>query len=41
MFGVLAVDVCDEDVVAILDFIVKTIVKVCLPPLGLPKPMEA
>ena len=41
MFGVFAVDVCDENVVAVLDFVVKTIVKVCYPPpLGSPKPME-
>src|SRR3981189_2739436 len=35
MFGILAMNVCDEDAVAVLDFIVKTIVKVCYPPIRL------
>src|SRR3979490_2648699 len=35
MFGILAMNMGDEDAVAILDFIVKTIVKVCYPPIRL------
>src|SRR3981189_1550853 len=35
MFGILAMNVCDEDAVAVLDFIVKTIIKVCYPPIRL------
>src|SRR3981189_1256098 len=35
MFGILAMNVGDEDAVAVLDFIVKTIVKVCYPPFRL------
>src|SRR3981189_1611742 len=31
MFGIFAVDVCNEDAVTVLDFIIKTIVKVCYP----------
>ena len=40
MFGILAMNVGDKDAVAVLDFIVKTIVKVCYPPSGSPKPVE-
>ena len=32
MFGILAMNMGDEDAVVVLDFIVKTIVKVCYPP---------
>src|SRR3981189_1118089 len=35
MFGILAMNMGDEDAVAVLDFIVKTIVKVCYPPFRL------
>src|SRR3981189_43217 len=35
MFGVFAMDVCDEDAVTVLDFIVETIVKVCRPSIRL------
>jgi hypothetical protein len=40
MFGILAMNVGDENAVAVLDLLVKTIVKVCYPPLGSPKPVE-
>ena len=40
MFGLLAMNMGDEDAVAVLNLIVKTIVKVCYPPSGLPKPVE-
>ena len=32
MFGILAMNVGDKDAVTVLDFIVKTMVKVCYPP---------
>src|SRR3981189_294977 len=35
MFGILAMNMGDEDAVAVLNFIVKTIVKVCYPPFRL------
>src|SRR3979490_3125050 len=35
MFGILAMNMGDEDAVAVLDFVVKTIVKVCYPPFRL------
>src|SRR3981189_330392 len=35
MFGVFAMDVCDEDSVTVLDFVVKAIVKVCRPSIRL------
>src|SRR3981189_3052693 len=35
MFSIFAVNVCDKDAVAVLNFIVKTIVKVCYPPFRL------
>src|SRR3981189_3189856 len=35
MFGLLAMNMGDEDAVAVLNFIVKTIVKVCYPPFRL------
>src|SRR3981189_3779566 len=35
MFGILAMNMGDEDVVAVLDFIIKTIVKVFHPPFRL------
>src|SRR3981189_1824711 len=35
MFGILAMNGGDKDAVAVLDFIVKTIVKVCYPPFRL------
>src|SRR3981189_3736455 len=35
MFGILAMNVGNEDAVTVLDFIVKTIVKVCYPPFRL------
>ena len=35
MFGVFAMDVCDEDAVTVLDFVVEAIVKVCRPSIRL------
>src|SRR3981189_252216 len=35
MFGILTMTMGDEDAVAVLDFIIKTIVKVCYPPFRL------
>src|SRR3981189_1836009 len=35
MFGVFAMDVCDEDAVTVLDFVVEAIVKVCHPSIRL------
>src|SRR3981189_3781417 len=35
MFGILTMTMGDEDAVAVLDFIVKTVIKVCYPPFRL------
>src|SRR3981189_1775036 len=35
MFSILAMNVGDEDAVTVLDFVIKTIVKVCYPPFRL------